>query len=381
MKSIKVLMISKSPLYNDSRVIKEATSLVKNGYYVTVLFITNIVKNQNYVFQIRRLNKPPASRFIFTKFFFHFLKLIQILLIGVKLGPDICHAHDLNSLPESFLISCICRAKLVYDSHELFYETAYGRRILLRFWRKIERLLGKRIDAIITVSDPILRKILSNIGLNKKSVIIKNTVEKSKIDILNKSFKNIFHEKFPETREKIILLAQGQITKYKFDEAVLDAINNILDVVLIILGNVDENYKNEFLSKIQDGIKKKKVYYLNAVDRDLLFKYTCSADIGLVLIRNICLNYYYSLPNRFFEFLSCGLPILSTNMHELKKLIKEFKLGEVYNYGSIEDFTNNLKKIIRNYNIYHSNSKQAFEKFLNWEQDEIRLINLYKSLK
>lgn len=77
MKKVKVLMVLKSSIHNDSRVIKEATILTNSGYDVTVLYTVN--KNESheykqYLFKTVRLNKPPGSRFFMTKVLFHSLK-------------------------------------------------------------------------------------------------------------------------------------------------------------------------------------------------------------------------------------------------------------------------------------------------------------------
>lgn len=382
MKKSNILMLLKSSIHNDSRVIKEATSLTNNGYNVTVVYSSDKDVCKDYVFKIRRIKKYPESNVIILKFLFHFLKLINILFIGIKIKPDVCHVHDLNTLIEGFLIAFFSKSKLVYDSHELFYATSYKTKFMLNFCKRVEKLLSNRIDAIITVSKPISKKIIENIGKKKKVIIVRNCVEKHKI---KKS--NVFRKMFPELENRIILLAQGIVAPFKFDDMILEAINKVENVALVILGNIYEGniyegYKDEFLRKIHSGVKNKKVYYLNAVDRDMLLHYTASADIGLILHKNVSLNNYFALPNRLFEYISCGLPILSTDMLEIKRIIKKYGLGETYEYGSKESFLSQLKKIINaeNYKEYCENSKKAFEKYLNWEREEEKLFRLYRDL-
>ena len=121
------------------------------------------------------------------------------------------------------------------------------------------------------------------------------------------------------------------------------------------------------------------MYFIDSVNRNLLYKYICSADIGLVLIKNACLNYYFSLPNRLFEYISCGIPILASNMLEISRVIKDYNLGEIYEYGSKGSFMQHLSNImaINNYKKYSINSKKA-SNVLNWENESKKLLDLYK---
>ncbi|MNR18243.1 hypothetical protein D3C85_1349630 [compost metagenome] len=71
------------------------------------------------------------------------------------------------------------------------------------------------------------------------------------------------------------------------------------------------------------------IFYHPAVSPDVLPAYTASADVGLCLIENLCLSYYYCLPNKLFEYLMAGLPVLVSDLQELRRFVQEHPVGQI----------------------------------------------------
>jgi hypothetical protein len=113
-RKIKILMLLKSPVYNDSRVIKEANSLMEAGYDVVVLFSSGEIKDFDFKFKIKRIIGTKKSDSVFLKLFKNILIIFKMINLGIKSKPDICHCHDLNTLLDGYIISLFCNSKIDY---------------------------------------------------------------------------------------------------------------------------------------------------------------------------------------------------------------------------------------------------------------------------
>ena len=106
------------------------------------------------------------------------------------------------------------------------------------------------------------------------------------------------------------------------------------------------------------------------------------ADVGIAPIENLCKSYYLSLPNKIFEYIHAELPVLVSDFPEMKNIVNNYSVGEVFNI----DEPSSLIKVINNYfdnpdNIirYKQNCLKA-SKVLNWDNEEKKLFNLYNNL-
>ena len=120
-------------------------------------------------------------------------------------------------------------------------------------------------------------------------------------------------------------------------------------------------------------------FYFSAVSPDVLLDYTTSADIGILLYKNTCLNHYYCLPNKFFEYTQAELPVLISDLYEIKNIVEKYKNGiwvedditkleKAVDKITWDDITNYKKNIPKMKGIY------------NWEQQEKVLLQIYNNL-
>ena len=111
------------------------------------------------------------------------------------------------------------------------------------------------------------------------------------------------------------------------------------------------------------------------VRHDEIVSLVKSADYGLCLIENISLSDYYSLPNKFFEYIFAKLPVLASNFPDLKKMIEDYDLGKTTSV--------NINAITQNILLIQSSRKHKINKDLNalsWETQAINLKSFYKRI-
>ena len=58
-------------------------------------------------------------------------------------------------------------------------------------------------------------------------------------------------------------------------------------------------------------------------------RWAAGADVGLALIQNVSLSYFLSLPNKLFEYVAAGLPVVASDFPDLRRVVEERGLGTV----------------------------------------------------
>jgi glycosyltransferase involved in cell wall biosynthesis len=286
-------------------------------------------------------------------------------------------ANDLPMLPVAKQLAAACGARLVYDSHELYSEQEFSDREKRR-WAEIEAKYIGACDVVITVNQSIAAELEHRYGLSGVQVIY-NAERTLKPPALSCQL----HETFGLTDEKKIVLFQGGLSAGRNLEILVDAMRYVKDtsVVLVVLG---DGFLLNGLQKMakQDGLKGR-VYFHNAVPQKELLELTAAADVGVIPYQATCLNNHYCTPNKLFEFIAAGLPILATDLPEIRKMVEGQQIGRVGDTGSpqklaalIDDFFSNEQRFA-NWKARVSVVRQL----ICWEQEEKKLVEIYEALR
>jgi len=282
------------------------------------------------------------------------------------------HCHDLNTLSIGVAIKLFFnkKVKVVYDAHEYETETVYLKGVERILAKAFERISIRKVDAVITVSESIAsayRK-LYNI---KKPFLVKNYPYYCKVQ-KNDEFREIFkiHQ------NTIIYLYQGGFYPKRGIENILKAFNALRQenkaVVFMGSGPLENLIVNES--------NQNNIFFLKEVDQKNLLKYTFSADFGLCLTQNESLNHQYSLPNKLFEYIMARIPVIVSNLYEMKKLVVENGIGVI----SENDTTVSLLKAIKKSDALDlpkikKNLEVAAQKY-RWETQAKILLDVYRNL-
>jgi glycosyltransferase involved in cell wall biosynthesis len=233
---------------------------------------------------------------------------------------QVVNVHSLDLLPLGVLLKLTLHMRLVYDAHELETE-ANGltgiRQTLARF---VEWALLRFADLTIVVSDGIREWYRNRYGA-LAIVTVLNTPELSRIGRTN-----LLRARLGIPDDKIIVLYQGSLSPGRGIEFLLRVFAECgaPNLVLVFLGyGVLEAQVREAADRND------KVYLHPAVRPDELLGYTASADIGVSLIENTCLSYYWCLPNKLFEYVLAGLPVVVSDLPEMAKVVRQGRIGAV----------------------------------------------------
>jgi glycosyltransferase involved in cell wall biosynthesis len=361
---------------NDSRVLKENISLQNTGYDVRVVALhEEPLKEFDEVQNISVHRIKLKSRGWSKNKAIQFLKYFEFIYRVVKeyKNSDIVHCNDLNALPIGVIIKKFFNknAKIVYDAHE--YETEIdglnGIQKILVQW--LEKILIKYADKVITVSDAIANEYVKLYNIEKPALVLNTPLLK------NIEKKDIFRETFDISKDQTIFLYQGGLSSGRGIEVLLDTFKQITDdkSIIVFMGY------GEFEGNIKKASQEfKNIYFHKAVATDVLLEYTCSADFGILFYENNCLNHDYCSPNKMFEYLMAELPVIVSNLYEMKRLVEDNSVGIVAQDNTPDGLQDAIQKATKlDKKELHLNIQKVKEIY-NWEEQEKVLLDAYKGL-
>jgi hypothetical protein len=302
----------------DQRVLKMAATVNKLNCEITIIGrrLGDCCDSNSIPFKTRRFRMLFNKGFLFYKFYN--IRLFLYLLLNKF---DLIVSNDLDTLFAGFIASKIKRINLVYDSHEYFTGLPE---------------LNHR---------PFVRWVWKSIGNCSR---------------MSSDIKAFTRGELKTNSDSLLLIFQGSgINIDKGGEELIEAIKITENVLLLIVGSGDVI-----------SVLKKKVNALNLADRVIfiskmpwneLMGYTKSADAGLSLEKDTNLNYRFSLPNKLFDYISAGIPVITGSLPEIRKAIIKLRDNT--------DLLNKLKK----------NSVIASES-LNWENESKIVTEFYKTI-
>ncbi|HAF29093.1 MAG TPA: glycosyl transferase group 1 [Bacteroidales bacterium] len=350
-------------LVTDNRVHKVATTLLKSEVSVTLI-------GRNKSRNTPALNRPYNTiRFnlLFKKGPYFYLEYnIRLFLFLLFHRFDIIVANDLDTLLGSFLASKLKSKKIVYDSHEYFTEVPelFNRKFPKKVWTFIERLILPKIKYACTVSESIAITYNKLYHIDLK--IVRNVP----------NFRNKEETQINNTTKQI--LYQGSLNIGRGLEQMIDAMEFTENCELVIIG--DGDITNQLKERIQSKNLNHKVTLKGRIPFESLMKETLKADLGIALEENLGLNYYYALPNKLFDYIQAGVPVLVSPFPEMQKIVNKYEIGTVYDHKSPQELAKTINEIFELKNRYQKwkdNTAKAAQE-LCWENEEKILIQLYK---
>ncbi len=234
---------------------------------------------------------------------------------------DVLVANDLDTLLANYIASRLKQSILVHDIHEYFtgVPELEGRPIVKRIWKGIEKWIFPKLNFIYTVNESIAELYRKEYGLKMK--IVRN------FPILN-----IAETRVPKTKKELgiiedkkIILYQGSINVDRGIIEAVEAMQYVEGAVLLIVGDGDilEIVKQRATSlNLQE-----KIVFKKKVPFETLRSYTLLADIGISLDKDTNLNYKFSLPNKIFDYVHAGVPVLASPLVEIKKIYSTYEIG------------------------------------------------------
>jgi glycosyltransferase involved in cell wall biosynthesis len=360
-------------LVTDRRVHKTCMLLAKQGFDVTLVgrILKNSLSLDERAYQTHRMKlcfeKGVAFYAEFTfRLFLFFLKNKASLLV----------ANDLDTLLPNYYFSKRRKIPLVYDSHEIFcevpelQETPFKKKI----WETLEKRIVPKLSYCITVNQSIATWFTEKYKVVFK--VVRNIPDKIQVDrVKTRAELNLRLDK------KIILLQGAGINIQRGAEEAVEAMQYIDNAILLIIGGGDAIANLKL--RIKDLELNNKVIMLPKMKPEELFQYTCNADIGLSLDKATNINYQFSLPNKLFDYVHAGVPVLASPLKEIKTFIHKYQVGICIENHDPKHIAEKLNDMMRNntdYALWKSNTKIAAQRN-NWDIEKQTWLDMIEEIK
>lgn len=350
----------------DQRVRRTATTLQKMGMEVTVIGrkLPGIQFKEPYPFHTIHLSLCFRKGPLFYAGY-NFRLLLRLLRIPVHLLV----ANDLDTLPAVYLASRLRRKPLLYDSHELFtgVPELVNRPYIRRIWELMEAFLLPRIRYACTVSPLIARHYKEKYGITMQ--VIRNLPVSRPVPV--------DHALFLRQGKERIILYQGALNLGRGLESAIRAMQYTKGIRLVLVGTGDMEAALKRL--VQELGLDDSVTFTGRIHPDNLPGYTRQADVGISLEEDMGLNYRYAMPNKVFDYIMAGVPVLVSDLPMLRSLIENHGIGKVAassDPGRLAELFQEMSVSNERANWKHNLAEAASE--LCWEKEEPRLMVLIR---
>ena len=381
----KICMLVDNDVINDSRVLKEANSLSRENFDVSVVAMHN--PGLKYIescdgFKIIRIvvwTRTFKSKILLPLKLIEFF--IRMFIIALKVRADFYHCHDISPMIVAWFAARINKSKLIYDSHELEYDRNFG--IWYRQLNRVyERIFINLVDHIIVSDGKYRARIMSE--KNKCSVPITYVMNCPPKIELNQKDKLKIRKKLKIPQSKKIIVYIGKSMPGRGINTILSILSQLENVNLVFIGKYEQSQIKEWERKYNITNKIKSIGPLHYSD---VIKFISGADLGLVLIKNTCLSYYFSTPTKLFDCIAAGLPVLTSNFPAMENIIyneASKPLGNSVDPENKNQILEAIKEIIQynssDFDNIESISRDLHLKEYNWENQEKKLLNVYNTL-
>lgn len=371
-----ILHLSHTDIKKDNRILKEmlAVKAIKHAkiYGIGVeLDETNVSHSTSLDKSISTL-KLRSKKFKFLpKIFRYSLNLIELFVLSFleikKIRPKLIHCHDTLVLPIGYIYKMVNpKVLLIYDAHELESQKNGQNSILSICTFFTEKVIWRKIDGFITVSESIQKWYMENLG-PKPCCILFNSPVISKEPVKTSLG---LRERFNLKKDARIFLYVGYISTGRNIENLIEVFKeNDSDSILIFIGY------GPLVDYVEKSARENSsIYYHEPVRHDELVSLLREANAGLCLIPKSSLSDYYALPNKFFEYIQAGLTVISSDFPDLKNTIKNYNLGYCCNPHSKEEILKAIRSFKEKEIVISDNHP------LSWNYQSRKLQKFYNQI-
>ena len=371
-----VCMLLHKSVVHDSRVRREAKALSEAGHAVTVLELAPVSASEGSMDGFRRRSVIPAGWVRRLPFqLYRLIFAVSFVRALVAERPEVIHAHDAAMLLPGLIGARLTGALLVYDSHELATEVPYRDGRWAWFVRTVERLAVPRSAAVITVSDGIAERLRDLYRLRVLPAVVRNMPDVGVVEYDDRLRTALAADDAP------IVLHQGSAASGRGADVLVRAMVDVPHARLAFLGPAPDERSAMRGLAAELGVAER-VHVLDPVPVEELLSWTAGADVGVSLLQDTCDNHRLALPNKVFEYLAAGVPVVVSDLPELRRMVHTERIGWVADGSNPASVAAALRNALarRGDDALHRRLAST-RKRLRWAVERDRLLDVYRRLE
>lgn len=370
----------------DMRVMRAAHAVAATGADVTVVDIEHDedrpAKEDVDGLHFRHISMPGGlvryyqpvafARWIAFKAF----RILRGIFAVLNTPADVYHAHDITALPACYIAAVLRRKLLIYDAHELPLVDPHQTKHRLVWFvsTSLLKLMMPRCNAVITVSPPLAPELQKRYGGPRAGIV-----------------RNMPPYQSPRASDRIrqtlglgpengIALYQGNFQLDRGLDVLMEASRHIAPQHRIVAMGKDLTH-GEIAKLVEQAGVGERFKILPPVPYEDLIEWTASADLGLIIYRpSHSPNVKYCLPNKVFEYLMAGIPVLATSLDAVADLLATYDAGTVVSSVDPVEVARTINLLLDDpqtlVRMRHNALVAAHE--LSWEHESQRLVDLYQ---
>ncbi|HET8963520.1 MAG TPA: glycosyltransferase [Chitinophagales bacterium] len=341
-----------------------SSTLAGNGYKVTLVGFnkknSQPLSNQNF--------EQERITVVFKKgklFFIEYNIRLFFWLLFRKF--DMYGAIDLDTVMPVFINAKLKGKICVYDAHEFYEELPelVGRPVIQKFWKTVAKIFLSRIKNNYTVSQSIANALSKK--YKQSYSVIRN------VPVLKKASSKQFVKQNQ-------ILYQGALNKGRGLEELIDAME-MINADLIIAGEGD--LSNEIRAFAAEKKYSHRIHFTGLLSPDALKEKTLQAKVGVNLVAHLGLSYYYSLSNKFFDYIQAGIPQVTMDFPEYSLINTQYNIAILIDSLSVEKIAEAVNALLNNTTLYNtlSGNTESAKQELNWSNEQKKLLEFYKHVR
>ncbi len=300
-----------------------------------------------------------------------------------RLAPAVIQANDFQTLPAAVhakrrAVAAGRSLKVLYDSHEdaAGLEEHYGA-LRSRAFLDVEETFMGEVDAVMTVSPQLAQRLQDRYGLHTPPAVV-----------LNAPPRGSAHANVPSLRSLIGIgedvtlgVYAGGVNKNRGLDLLIEAVGRLPEFHLaLVLTNISERTRDLLGSFAEQADAVDRVHFVPAVLPHEVAAYLSDGDLGFVVASNEVANHNVSLPNKLFEYLHGGLPIVTSNLAAMEEFISSHGVGCVFPYPEVDKLVECIGWVLQNRSELRAAITPAFLRSFSWEDSQEKLLVAYSDL-
>lgn len=299
--------------------------------------------------------------------------------------PDIIHAHDAHVLKAAVhakhhMWARGRRPSLIYDAHEFVAGSVRPTERLTRAWAKMESHYIRDVDAVITVSESIADALQRNYRLKDRPTVVLNAPV---VGASSKAPSDIRSDCGLDDQTQLVAYTGSTMSRRGVATAI-EALTLLpeLHLAIVCVPNVAHRYSQELAGHAQRMGVADRVHLLEPVKPEEVLDYLRTADVGVHPMIGDIPNHEMALPNKLFDYIFAGLPVVVSDLREMGTFVRRTGVGEAFAFGDASDCARAFKEVFGSLEQYQDRIRRGqLERSYSWESQEEQLRSVYGALQ
>lgn len=380
----RVTMLVRNPFTNDTRVEREARTLMDAGYAVTIIadgragLPSSEQRDGASVHRIsRRGPRVPGLRFAM-----HHGRLSAAVR---RTRPDILHAHDADALAVIGPLASAMRIPFVYDSHELWLgRTARGRSpaydFLNRQWYgRVEARYVPRAAFVMVANPGVGPELERRYGVSDVAIVPNYPTESA--PVVRRDLRELPAASTVPPDAPIVLYIGG-IMPHRGLEQLVAAMEQLPQAHLVCLG-AGGGSTEEIAAEIARRSLTDRAHLVPSVPSGEVVPFAASATVGVSIVQPASLSYRLALPNKLFQYMAAGIPQVSSDFPDVRDVVEGSGAGVVVNPEDPAAVAAALRNILDDpatARAMGDRGRQAVTERFNWQTSADELLRRYRRI-